>query len=149
MIVVVRLSVVPSHISTAVFSTCDVKFWHFVVATFLSLPKQLIVVYIGTLIVGGKSETLVKALVFIIGFGFTVAVSWYIFVKLRYWRKVLLEEQEQRRADKERQRLQLEEPLAAGASAPHAGVLERAEPSGQSGFTSGESTKWPPAEHEH
>lgn len=107
--VFVRLSVVPSHISTAVLSTCDVKFWHFVVATFLSLPKQLVVVYIGTLIAGEKSEKTAKALVFIVGFGFTAAVSGYIIHKLRQNRKILLEEQDQRRANHERRQPVLED----------------------------------------
>lgn len=95
--------------STAVLSTCNVKFWHFFVAVFLALPKQLIVVYIGTLIAGDRSETLTKALVFIIGFGFTAGVSIYILRKMRENTKILLDEQSQRRAVRERERLELED----------------------------------------
>ena len=93
--------------STAVLSTCDVKFWHFLVASVLSLPKQLIVVYIGVLIAGGKSETLTKALVFVVGFGFTAGISWYIWRRLQHHKQVLLQEQEERRANREREPLEL------------------------------------------
>jgi len=94
--------------STAVFSTCGVKFWHFVVSTFLSLPKQLIVVYMGVLIAGQQSDRVAKVLVFLIGGGVTALISWYTFRKLGFYKKILLEEQEQRkmRAAQELNRLQ-------------------------------------------
>jgi hypothetical protein len=90
-------------------STSNVKFWHFVVATFLSLPKQLVVVYIGVLIGGGQSETLAKVLIFIVGFGFTAVTSFWIFKKLRTNKEILLREQEERKANRERERLELED----------------------------------------
>jgi len=39
---IVRLSAIPSHFTTAVFATCGVAFWIFLVATFFTLPKQLV-----------------------------------------------------------------------------------------------------------
>lgn len=117
--VAVRLSVVPSHMSTAVLSTCNVKFWHFVVAVFLSLPKQLVIVYIGTLIAGGQSETTAKALVFIVGFGITAAVSIYIMREMRKNTKILLEEQDRRRENRERERLELEDLPRNSSSSQH------------------------------
>lgn len=42
-----RLSAIPGHLTTAVFSTVGMKFWVFLLAAILSLPKHLSVVYLG------------------------------------------------------------------------------------------------------
>jgi uncharacterized membrane protein YdjX (TVP38/TMEM64 family) len=99
-IVLVRLSVVPSHMSTAVFATCGTKFWHFVVASFLALPKQLVIVYLGVLLGSSANDAVAKALVFVIGGLLTVVASVYILWKLRVNRKILLQEQAQRKQAK-------------------------------------------------
>ncbi|KAI0327058.1 hypothetical protein GY45DRAFT_1226211, partial [Cubamyces sp. BRFM 1775] len=44
---VMRLSFIPGHFLTAIFSTCGMNVWVFLVAAILSLPKQLATVYIG------------------------------------------------------------------------------------------------------
>jgi hypothetical protein len=84
--------------STAVFATTGVKFWHFVVATFLALPKQLVVVYLGVLLGSSANDKVAKALVFVIGGALTFVASVYILWRLRTNRKALLAEQVQRRA---------------------------------------------------
>ncbi|KAF2025664.1 hypothetical protein EK21DRAFT_103784 [Setomelanomma holmii] len=99
-VLVIRLSAVPSHFSTAVFSTCDVKFWHFFVSTFLSLPKQVVLVYLGVLLVqnnGGNKDNVIKTVMFGIVFLITIALGIWIYLKMRAVKKVLLDEQEQRR----------------------------------------------------
>ncbi|ORY57838.1 snare associated Golgi protein-domain-containing protein [Pseudomassariella vexata] len=101
---IIRLSVIPSHFSTAVFSTCDVKFWHFTVSTFLTLPKQLILVYLGVLLVQqGKqdSNSTIKTVVFIAAFIITIALGVYIWYKMRKVKKVLLDEQADRRMQRD------------------------------------------------
>jgi len=47
---IVRLSVIPTHITTAIFAVCGLKFYHFIIALVLSLPKQLITVYVGVVL---------------------------------------------------------------------------------------------------
>ncbi|KAK7028290.1 hypothetical protein R3P38DRAFT_2935199 [Favolaschia claudopus] len=46
-ILVIRYSAVPPHFATTVFSTVGISFWVFLAAAILSLPKQLVPVYIG------------------------------------------------------------------------------------------------------
>ncbi|KAH7371418.1 snare associated Golgi protein-domain-containing protein [Pyrenochaeta sp. MPI-SDFR-AT-0127] len=101
MVLIIRLSAIPSHFSTAVFSTCDVKFWHFVVSTFLSLPKQIFLVYLGVLLVQQSSDNLIKTIMFGVVFLITIAMGVWIWLKMKNIKKVLLEEQEQRRVKKE------------------------------------------------
>ena len=104
----IRLSAIPSHFSTAVFAACDVKFWHFAVATFLALPKQVVLVYLGVLLVqqesGGSAEssrdTTIKTVVFGATFVVTILLGIYIWRKMRVIKKTLLAEQDARRSAK-------------------------------------------------
>jgi hypothetical protein len=100
-VLVIRLSAVPSHFSTAVFSTCDVRFWHFFVSTFLSLPKQIVLVYLGVLLVeNNNNDNTIKTVMFLILGVITIILGVWIYVKMRTVKKVLLDEQEQRRVKK-------------------------------------------------
>lgn len=83
--------------STAVFSTCDVKFWHFAVSTFFTLPKQLILVYLGVLLVGGQSDFWIKFALFGGAGGITVFAGVWIWLRMANIKKDLLAEQELRR----------------------------------------------------
>lgn len=116
-VLAIRFSVIPSHISTAVFSTCNVLFWHFAVSTFLTLPKQVVLVYIGTLLANEKereppasasphssaeqSERAIKAAVIGVTGVMTVALGVWIWNRMRGIKKQLLEEQDRRRSDLE------------------------------------------------
>lgn len=99
-VLVIRLSAIPAHFSTAVFSTCDVKFWYFVVATLLSLPKQIFLVYLGVLLVQENNDDVIKMVMFGAVFVVTVAMGVWIWIKMAKIKKVLLEEQEARRVKK-------------------------------------------------
>jgi uncharacterized membrane protein len=99
-VLVIRLSAIPAHFSTAVFSTCDVKFWFFVVATLLSLPKQIFLVYLGVLLVQENNDDVIKMVMFGAVFVVTVAMGVWIWIKMAKIKKVLLEEQEARRVKK-------------------------------------------------
>lgn len=118
---VIRLSIIPSHMSTAVFSTCDVKFWHFAVSTFFTLPKQLILVYLGVLLVGGKSDFWIKFGLFGVAGGVTVAAGIWIWYKMRSIKKELLAHQERRKAEKE-SRLMMGGGGVVGGSSLHPGA---------------------------
>lgn len=98
MVFMIRLSIVPSHMSTAVFSTCDVRFWHFAVSTFFTLPKQLILVYLGVLLVGGQSDFWVKFALFGVAGVITVASGAWIWWKMRAIKKDLITRQDAQRA---------------------------------------------------
>lgn len=102
-ILLIRFSVIPSHLSTAVFSTCDVKFWHFAVATFLTLPKQIIIVYFGVLLTQEKKkDNLVNAVVLGFTFLITIFAGVYIYMKMRKLKAILMTEQAARLEEKKR-----------------------------------------------
>lgn len=96
-VLIIRLSAIPAHFSTAVFSTCDVKFWHFVVATLFSLPKQIFLVYLGVLLVQDSNDSMIKTVLFGVVFLITIAMGVWIWIKMAKIKKVLLDEQEARR----------------------------------------------------
>ncbi|TVY84639.1 Golgi apparatus membrane protein TVP38 [Lachnellula suecica] len=92
-VLIIRFSIIPSHFSTAVFSTANVKFWHFAVATFFTLPKQIILVYLGVLLVQNSKSNTVNYLVIALTFLVTVVAGAYIYNNMRKTKKTLLEEQ--------------------------------------------------------
>ncbi|KAJ7641444.1 hypothetical protein FB45DRAFT_1022192 [Roridomyces roridus] len=55
--IVIRFSALPSHLTTAVFATCGMQFWVFLVAAVVTLPKQLVVVYIGEALQSNDSRS--------------------------------------------------------------------------------------------
>ncbi|KAF2872394.1 snare associated Golgi protein-domain-containing protein [Massariosphaeria phaeospora] len=112
-VLVIRLSAIPSHFSAAVFSTCDVNFWLFVIATFLSLPKQIFLVYLGVLLVQEKKDDKTQTIMFSIVFVITIVMAVWIWYKLRAIKKVLLEEQAQRRENRLREEVAAEEKIRA------------------------------------
>jgi len=102
-VLIIRFSIIPSHFSTAVFSTCNVKFWHFAVATFLTLPKQIVIVYVGVLLAQQSKNSTVNDIVLAITFLTTVVAGVYVYRKMGVTKKILLEEQATRlEARKER-----------------------------------------------
>ncbi|PVH97379.1 hypothetical protein DM02DRAFT_616540 [Periconia macrospinosa] len=124
-VLLIRLSAVPTHFSTAVFSTCNVKFWHFFVATFLSLPKQIFLVYVGVLLVQQKDSNVIQNVVFAAVFVVSVAMGGWVWWRMKAIKALLLEEQADRRAkklraemeslDKERSRGVVRKPVPAAA----------------------------------
>lgn len=57
-IVAARLSAIPGHLTTAIFATCGQNIFIFSLAAFVTLPKQLVVVYLGVLFnAEAKSKT--------------------------------------------------------------------------------------------
>lgn len=96
-VLIIRFSAMPSHFTTAVFSTCGVKFWYFAVATFLTLPKQIFLVYLGVLLLKDKADNSAKNIVFGIAFAITIFMAAWIWYKMREVKRVLLEEQAERR----------------------------------------------------
>ncbi|KAL2127489.1 hypothetical protein VTI74DRAFT_10643 [Chaetomium olivicolor] len=101
-VLVIRFSAIPSHFSTAVFSTCGVNFWSFALATFVTLPKQIFLVYLGVLLLQDKPDHSAKNIVFGIAFGVTIVMAVFIWWKMRKIKKTLLAEQAERRARRQK-----------------------------------------------
>ena len=100
-VLIIRFSAIPSHFSTAVFSTCDVNFWSFAVATALTLPKQIFLVYFGVLLLEtdpDSQDSKVKTIMISVALIITIFMAVYIYWKMRGIKTMLLEEQAQRRA---------------------------------------------------
>ncbi|KAK7044397.1 hypothetical protein R3P38DRAFT_2608538 [Favolaschia claudopus] len=78
--ILVRYSSFPAHFTTAVFSTCGMSFWVFLVAAVVSLPKQLVLVYIGVALASsdGKSNKVQHIVI-----GVTAAVTVLAFLYIR------------------------------------------------------------------
>ncbi|KAF9005110.1 hypothetical protein BDQ17DRAFT_1424263 [Cyathus striatus] len=81
---IARLSAIPGHFTTAIFATCGMGIFTFCIAAFLSLPKQLVTVYLGVLLeqssegtVDKKSKT-ISDLVVVLTTVITFVAMWYI-----------------------------------------------------------------------
>lgn len=112
-----RLSAIPGHFTTAVFATCGMNVWIFIIATFVTLPKQLITVYLGVLIHNKDTSTKNKVVSYtVLAVGFrefppapllpqplpsshpvvTVYAAWYIYhqmhkVRVIVWRRLRIQ----------------------------------------------------------
>ncbi|KAF8633114.1 hypothetical protein AX15_001497 [Amanita polypyramis BW_CC] len=81
---VARLSAIPGHFTTAVFSACGMGIIVFSIAAILSLPKQFITVYIGVVLEGSATGTrtrkskIIGDVVLAISILVTVLAMWYI-----------------------------------------------------------------------
>ncbi|QRW04597.1 Golgi apparatus membrane protein TVP38 [Ceratobasidium sp. AG-Ba] len=102
---VVRLSAIPGHFTTAVFSTCGMNIWIFTLAAFCSLPKQFITVYLGVILEqsadGTRStrDTIISDSVLAVTFLITVIAAWWIWREMsRVKLDVLRERREERKA---------------------------------------------------
>ncbi|KAI0350431.1 hypothetical protein OH77DRAFT_1413055 [Trametes cingulata] len=85
---IARLSAIPGHFTTAVFSTCGMGIWTFSIAAILSLPKQFITVYLGVALEqsedGSSStrDTIIKDVVLGTTTIITIGAMWYIYHKM-------------------------------------------------------------------
>ncbi|KAL0948375.1 hypothetical protein HGRIS_010957 [Hohenbuehelia grisea] len=88
---IARLSAIPGHFTTAVFSACGMGIFVFSLAAILSMPKQFITVYLGVILEQSESGTtdkksqIISRVVLAITVLITVAAMWYI---LRQMNKV-------------------------------------------------------------
>ncbi|KAH8922294.1 hypothetical protein BT69DRAFT_1180359, partial [Atractiella rhizophila] len=72
-----RYSAIPSHLTTAIFSTCGTGFWAFTIAAILSLPQKLPFVYAGVIFESSAdgTETTSDRIIFATTFGGTIVVT--------------------------------------------------------------------------
>ncbi|KAI0706607.1 snare associated Golgi protein-domain-containing protein [Earliella scabrosa] len=82
---IARLSAIPGHFTTAVFSTCGMGVWTFSIAAILSLPKQFITVYLGVALEQSEdgssstTDTIIKWVVIGLTTIITIWAMWYIY----------------------------------------------------------------------
>ncbi|KAF9790299.1 snare associated Golgi protein-domain-containing protein [Thelephora terrestris] len=86
---IARLSAIPGHFTTAVFSTCGMDIVVFSLAAFLSLPKQFVTVYLGVALEqaanGEKTSTrdqVLKYSIIVVTLIITVWAMWYIYAQM-------------------------------------------------------------------
>ncbi|KIK64267.1 hypothetical protein GYMLUDRAFT_40552 [Collybiopsis luxurians FD-317 M1] len=83
---IARLSAIPGHFTTAIFSTCGMNIFVFCIAAVLSLPKQFITVYFGVLFGQSGTETtkqkIISDSVVAVTILITIGACWYILRKM-------------------------------------------------------------------
>lgn len=90
---VVRLSIIPTHFTTAVFAVCGLDFVHFFAALVLGLPKQLIAVYLGVVLAQNKANTssrVVNNIVLVVTILITLMVLRFVYRRMISVRKKVL-----------------------------------------------------------
>ncbi|KAJ7038592.1 snare associated Golgi protein-domain-containing protein, partial [Mycena alexandri] len=103
---IARFSAIPGHFTTAVFSTCGMNIFTFSVAAILSLPKQLITVYLGVIleqssegVTDSKSRYIsdgVLALTLLV----TVLAMWYILHQMALVKPMVIYDRRKARQNK-------------------------------------------------
>jgi len=85
---IARLSAIPGHFTTAVFSTCGMNIFVFSLAAILSLPKQFITVYLGVILEQSGTGTqtsqsrIISDVVLSVTILITFVAMWYIFHRM-------------------------------------------------------------------
>ncbi|TBU52452.1 hypothetical protein BD310DRAFT_1043046 [Dichomitus squalens] len=85
---IARLSAIPGHFTTAVFSTCGMGVITFSIAAILSLPKQFITVYLGVALeqsedgTSSTKDTIIRDAVLGLTTLMTFGAMWYIYHKM-------------------------------------------------------------------
>ncbi|CAG7852625.1 Golgi apparatus membrane protein TVP38 [Serendipita indica DSM 11827] len=102
---IARLSAIPGHFTTAVFSTCGMGIVVFTIAAILSLPKQFITVYLGVLLeqsndtpeqqAKNKTSRIISDVALAVTFLVTVAAMWYIWREMNRVQPAVFKERRQ------------------------------------------------------
>jgi hypothetical protein len=102
-VLLARFSAIPGHFTTAVFATVGMGFFVFTLATLLSMPKQLLVVYLGVALeqAGSGGETtkskVIKYVVLIVSTLVTIVVAVYLYGKMQQARPFVQKQLQERR----------------------------------------------------
>ncbi|TYJ56361.1 hypothetical protein B9479_002909 [Cryptococcus floricola] len=83
-VLILRFSAVPGHITTAVSASAGANFWSYLLAAFLTLPKQWTIVYLGKAF-GNSTHTtkIVSAVTTVLTILATVVAAVYIYYQMR------------------------------------------------------------------
>ncbi|KAJ7723444.1 snare associated Golgi protein-domain-containing protein [Mycena maculata] len=86
-VLLIRYSAIPAHYATTIFSTVNVPFWSFLLAAILSLPKQMVTVYIGYSLKPSQTDNDTSNIVSKVILGLTVVITlvalWFINRKMK------------------------------------------------------------------
>ncbi|KAK7460533.1 hypothetical protein VKT23_009254 [Stygiomarasmius scandens] len=103
---IARYSAIPGHFTTAVFSTCGMGIFVFSIAAILSMPKQLITVYLGVILEQSSSGTedtkskIISRVVLTVTVLVTVVAMWYILRKMNQVKPTIIYERRKARQAK-------------------------------------------------
>ncbi|KAJ7119589.1 hypothetical protein C8R44DRAFT_878007 [Mycena epipterygia] len=104
---IARFSAIPGHFTTAVFSTCGMNIFVFSIAAILSLPKQLITVYLGVILeqssegVTDSKSRIISDSVLAVTFLVTLLAMWYIFHQMSLMKPQVIYERRKARQGKQ------------------------------------------------
>ncbi|PCH42699.1 hypothetical protein WOLCODRAFT_25516 [Wolfiporia cocos MD-104 SS10] len=92
---IARLSAIPGHFTTAVFATCGMSIWTFIIAAILSTPKQFITVYLGVTLEqsengSGRNNQITKDAVLGVTVILTFVAMWYIYNKMHHAKPLVI-----------------------------------------------------------
>lgn len=100
---IARMSAIPGHFTTAVFSTCGMGIVVFSLAAILSMPKQFITVYLGVILKQSASGTqnaqsrLISDIVLVVTLLITIVAMWYILHEMNKVKPKVIYERRQAR----------------------------------------------------
>ncbi|OXG15113.1 hypothetical protein C367_05778 [Cryptococcus neoformans Ze90-1] len=83
-VLILRFSAVPGHITTAVSASAGANFWSYLLAAFLTLPKQWTIVYLGKAFgTTNRTNTIVSVLTTVLTILATAVAAVYIYYQMR------------------------------------------------------------------
>ncbi|XAO23099.1 hypothetical protein I312_101877 [Cryptococcus bacillisporus CA1280] len=83
-VLILRFSAVPGHITTAVSASAGANFWSYLLAAFLTLPKQWTIVYLGKAFgTTNRTNTIISVLTTVFTILATVIAAVYIYYQMR------------------------------------------------------------------
>ncbi|KAL1738582.1 hypothetical protein HDZ31DRAFT_4945, partial [Schizophyllum fasciatum] len=124
---VARLSAIPGHFTTAVFSTCGMGIVVYALAALLSMPKQIITVYLGVILGqeadGTETEQskIISRVVLAVSIALTFVAMWYIYHKMGKVKPEII--YQRRKARQEKMMRALSEDMPYNVSPPGANPM--------------------------
>ncbi|KAF8308585.1 hypothetical protein DL93DRAFT_2086797 [Clavulina sp. PMI_390] len=100
-VLIIRYSAIPGHLTTIIFSVVGIKFWVYLLANILSLPKLFITVYVGVAADNNsksKGSKIISILVIVVGTLITIVAARWTFRKMDVVRPIIVEERRAARA---------------------------------------------------
>ncbi|KAF8308584.1 hypothetical protein DL93DRAFT_1876961 [Clavulina sp. PMI_390] len=100
-VLIIRYSAIPGHLTTVIFSVVGIKFWVYLLANILSLPKLLITVYVGVAAdnnSNSKGSKIISIAVIVVGALITIVAARWTFKKMDAVRPEVVAERRAARA---------------------------------------------------
>ena len=97
---IVRLSIIPTHISTAIFASTGMMLFTFIAGAVLALPKQFALVWLGAISVQTKEtrgQKIANAIITIVTIAVTIGAMRFINAKIARVKLTVLRQMRARR----------------------------------------------------